>query len=386
MRVGVCLPDEAAAELLADFQLRGRECVRLAEHHITDVAALTALTALVVPADPNVLTPAVLAACDGAGVRIVPMVVNERGERLAHALGLPCARHLTVTAVDDAARSTPHAVGGGRPADVIAVWGPHGAPGRTTLAVALASELARGAREVCLIDADSHAPSIAQSLSLSDDVPGLAGACRQIARARFDHEEFLRIRSDLSALAPGLSALTGINRPSRWPELRGDLVGRAVTEIRAWTDHVVLDTAASLERDEQLVSDIADEGPRRNAATLAALGSADHVVAVVAADPIGVARFVRAVDDLGAVSAGAQVTVVANRVRAGVLGVDARGQIRTALSQLAGVDRVSFLPEDRAAHERAVLRAGPANVLSPRSHYAAAVRRLAAELSTVPAA
>ena len=57
---------------------------------------------------------------------------------------------------------------------VIAVWGPAGSPGRSTLAVELAVELARGGRHIGLIDGDSHAPSLALALGLADEAPGFA--------------------------------------------------------------------------------------------------------------------------------------------------------------------------------------------------------------------
>ena len=53
-------------------------------------------------------------------------------------------------------------------------------------------------------------------------------------------------------------------------------VGAALDHCRAWVDDIVVDVAASLERDEEIVSDL--DGPRRNAATHAALAAADEEV------------------------------------------------------------------------------------------------------------
>lgn len=372
--------EPAAATLLADLVAAGSPAVALTPADLADDVTLGSLRVLVIEADPAVLTAAVLGVCDRAAVRIVPFITDERSARFAASLGLPPVSDPTAASVRAASERAPEPVRRRSPARVIAVWGPHGAPGRTSLAVSIADELCRGGREACLIDADSHAPALAQSLGLSDDAPGLAGACRQVARGRFDEAEFRRIRAAVPQAEAGLSLLTGINRPSRWPELRGDLVTRVITGVRGWTDHVVVDTAASLEQDEQLVSDVDDDGLRRNAATLAALGAADHVVAVVAAEPVGMARFVRAMEELRAAAPGATVTVVANRVRAGAIGFDAKSQIRATLARLGGIDEVMFLPEDRTAHDRATLRAGIVARVAPRSPYAAAVRRLAAEL------
>ena len=227
---------------------------------------------------------------------------------------------------------------------VIAVWGPAGAPGRTTVAIELAVELARGGRHVGLVDADTHAPSIALALGLADEGPGFAAACRQSELGGLDARELSRIGAPLGH--SGVDVLTGLNRPSRWPELSESRVAGALEACREWADYTVVDVAAPLERDEEIMSDL--DGPRRNAATLAALRSADLVVAVAAADPLGISRFLRAYSELRATIGATRVTVVANRLRPGALGIDARGQVRRTLDRFGGVEDVWFVPQDPA--------------------------------------
>ena len=67
--------------------------------------------------------------------------------------------------------------GGGR---IVAVWGPTGAPGRTTVAITLADELARLGCGSLLVDGDVYGGVIAAVLGLLDESPGLAAACRQL--------------------------------------------------------------------------------------------------------------------------------------------------------------------------------------------------------------
>jgi hypothetical protein len=122
---------------------------------------------------------------------------------------------------------------------LIAVWGPPGAPGRTTVAVSLAAELAAAGHWTLLADADSYAASIAQVLGVLDEAPGLAAACRAAAAGSLD-------RLGLARLAPLVSAnlriLTGISRADRWPEpskRSGRWPGRCAgglspTSPRAW--------------------------------------------------------------------------------------------------------------------------------------------------------
>ena len=68
--------------------------------------------------------------------------------------------------------------GGGR---VLAVWGPAGAPGRTTVAVAVAAELAARGRRTTLVDADPYGGAVAQQLGILDEVSGLLAAARLAA-------------------------------------------------------------------------------------------------------------------------------------------------------------------------------------------------------------
>ena len=61
---------------------------------------------------------------------------------------------------------------------LVAVWGPTGAPGRTSVAVALADEAARSGTDTLLVDADTYSGSAAATLGVLDEASGLALACR----------------------------------------------------------------------------------------------------------------------------------------------------------------------------------------------------------------
>ncbi|HEX5859673.1 MAG TPA: P-loop NTPase [Microbacterium sp.] len=347
-------------------------------------AALAAADALVLQATRETLTPAVVAACDRQGVRIVALAEDASVERLVRSFGLgeplpPDAEAWriarTLTARDlPVALPEPEAV----PARIIVVWGPAGAPGRSTLAIELAVELARGGRHVGLVDADTHAPSLALALGLADEGPGFPAACRQAELGGLDARELTRVSAPLTLSDGRVDVLTGLNRPSRWPELSDARVRAALAACREWADYVVVDVAAPLERDEEIVSDL--EGPRRNAATLAALGAADLVVAVASADPLGVSRFLRGYDELRAAIGMTPVAVVANRLRPGALGIDARGQVRRTLERFAGITEVAFVPLDARAADAAMLSARPIADAAPRSALTLAVRRLAGDL------
>ncbi|MCR2785261.1 MULTISPECIES: P-loop NTPase [unclassified Microbacterium] len=363
--VAAAAPARAAADALLGDE--GRDLL----------AAVTAADLLLLELRRDTIGPALVSLCDRHGVRIVPLCDTQGDERLAELYGLPAPLALA----DGRGISAALASGPPQPQTpptragrVIAVWGPTGAPGRSTVAVELAVELARDGRRVGLVDADTHAPSLALALGLADEGPGFAAACRQADHDALTPAELSRISVPLGR---GVEVLTGLNRPGRWPELSAQRVTAALQVCRAWTDETIVDVAASLERDEEIVSDLA--GPRRNAAALAAVRAADLIVAVASADPVGMARFVRGHAELRATIGATPVIVVVNRMRGGVLGVDPRGQVRATLDRFCGIRDVWFLPYDLKATDAAMLAARPVLEVAGRSALSAAVRRLVGE-------
>ncbi|MCL3862658.1 hypothetical protein [Actinotalea sp. K2] len=274
------------------------------------------------------------------------------------------------------ATSTDAAPGGDAPSTVIAVWGPTGGPGRTTIAVNLAAELtALVGAGVLLVDADTYGGTVAQQLGLLDEAPGLAAAARLAATGTLDER-------GLAALTPvlqdGTRVLTGISRAERWPELPAsslEIVWQVARRLATWT---VIDCGFNLEQDEVLSYDT--RAPRRNAATLSALSEADVVVVVGSGDPIGLQRLVRALRDLqDAVAPGAARHVVVNRVRASASGPRPGAAITDALLRYAGVDDPHLVPEDRAC-DGAVLTARTLAEHAPSSAARTSIAALAARL------
>ncbi|WP_263509366.1 CpaE family protein [Actinotalea sp. M2MS4P-6] len=231
---------------------------------------------------------------------------------------------------------------------LVAVWGPTGAPGRTTVALGLAEALAE--HDCLLVDADTYGGTVAPMLGLLDEAPGVAAACRAAATGRLDPAALAALTPQL---APGLRVLTGISRPERWTELPPahlEEVWAAARGLATWT---VVDCGFGLERDEALSYDT--RAPQRNGATLSALAAADVVVAVGAADPIGMQRLVRGLMDLDDLELPGSRVVAVGRVRASVAGSRPAGAIRHALARYAGVADAHLLAWDPAACDAAVL-------------------------------
>ncbi|MDO4029434.1 AAA family ATPase [Clavibacter michiganensis] len=249
---------------------------------------------------------------------------------------------------------------------VIAVWGPQGAPGRTTTALAIAGEVAAAGRSAVLVDADVHGGTVAATLGLLDEAPGFAAACRLAAADSLSVEELERIaQHHPSTRAPGFSVLTGISRPDRWPELAEGRVSAVLQACRGWRDYTVVDASFNLEDDEEISSDMF--APRRNAATHAVLRGADHVVAVVSADTVGLSRFFRAYVQLLEIVDPSRVSVLVNRVRPSAGGWDAAGQVRRTLFRFGSVEAAAYVPEDRESLDAAVLAGATLRDIAPRS-------------------
>ena len=268
-----------------------------------------------------------------------------------------------------------------RRGSVIAVWGPTGAPGRTTVAVALADELARLGCASLLVDADVYGGVIAAVLGLLDESPGLAAACRQASATRLD----AAILAGLCwQLAPTLRVLTGIPRAERWPELRASAIESVLGAARGLADFTVIDCGFSLESDEELSYDTL--APRRNGATLAVLDSADVILAVGAADPVGLQRLVRGLAELRDAEVAAPIWVVLNKVRRGVVPGDPRAELSAALDRFAGRQPAAVLPYDADSLDAALAVGKTLAEVRPGSLLRQYAAELAAGLAGVPQA
>ncbi|MEP6628842.1 MAG: hypothetical protein ABJA89_00160, partial [Lapillicoccus sp.] len=138
------------------------------------------------------------------------------------------------------------------PGRIVAVWGPTGAPGRTTVAVTLATELAALGVPTVLVDADTYGGSVAQALSFLDEAPGIAAATRAADQGTLDLPLLARLAPVAS---PGLRVVTGIPKAERWTEIRAPALERVLTLARRLGQVVVVDCGFNLEDDEELSYD-----------------------------------------------------------------------------------------------------------------------------------
>ena len=302
----------------------------------------------------------------GASLSPAGSLLNAREQAVGGTPATRWAGHELAEADHDDARDMP--------APVTVVWGPTGAPGRTTVAVTMAAHLAATGIRTMLVDLDTWGASVAQVLGLVDEAPGVAAAARASEQGTLDVPALARLAPEV---APSLRVLTGLPRADRWPELRVAAIEDILRLSRGVVDHVVVDVGFAVEDDEELSYDTA--APRRNASTLTALEAADHLVVVGAADPVGLQRLVRAVQDV-AVLPSPRPTVVVNKVRSSVAGPRPERAIREVLGRFAGMDDVRFLPWAPDDCDAAVLAGRSLLEAAPDSPLTVAAADLAARL------
>ncbi|SFS14399.1 MinD-like ATPase involved in chromosome partitioning or flagellar assembly [Agrococcus baldri] len=320
-------------------------------------------------------------ACDRRGMRLLALADDAPERARAQALGIDAV------AWDDGfaaieAQVQPSARSQGEPerasGRVVAVWGPAGAPGRTTAAIALAAELALLGQRVALVDADTTSASVAPALGLLDESPGFAAAARLARAGSLTVDELDRICQQVPSMGGTVRVLTGIGRSSRWPEIGGDRVAEVLERCRDWVDVTVVDVAASLERDEEISSDLF--APRRHAATLASLEAADEVLVVAGGDAVGIARLVRTLPELRELVPQARVRVVVNKVRASAIGIAPERAVQETLRRLAAVTPEACWPFDGRAADAALLEGRPLVDVAGRSRLRGRVQELATAL------
>ena len=323
---------------------------------------------------PDDADPGVVAAVIAEAVRAVTEPDGLPGPA-GRAFADPAASARVSVPVPPGAGPPEPAGGSGKRGTVIAVWGPTGGPGRTTLAVTLADEIARFGSSALLVDADVYGGTVAAVLGLLDESPGVAAACRQASAKQLDAAALAGLSWQLG---PRLRVLTGVPLASRWPELRPSALSAVLAAARTLADYTVVDCGFCLETDEELSFDTV--APRRNGATLAALDDADVVLAVGSADPIGMQRLVRGLSDLRDAEIPGQVRVVLNRVRRGAVPGDPAVELGAALERFSGYVPAGLLPADYRAMDLALGTGRLLSESSPGSALRRAVVELAAEL------
>lgn len=250
--------------------------------------------------------------------------------------------------------------------NLVAVWGPTGAPGRTSVAVELAAWFA-AAHDTLLVDADTVGPSVALHLGLIDDTSGFAAAVRSAARGSLDPDG---LAGSAVAVPSGFRVLVGLPSAHRWSELRPESVAATLGCARSSVAWTVVDVGFGIEG-----SDLhwADPGnPVRYGAARSVLAAADVVVCVGRPDPVGIVRLIKGVREVSDLAPAAALLPVVNRVVSRAEGRAVKDLVSTELA----VPDVLVLPDDRRAVGSAMAHGVTVTEMSPRSPFAEGIDRL----------
>lgn len=307
-----------------------------------------------------------LAALVRAGTGAEPQVAGVAGEPAA--------------ASDAQGQADEHGTANGDPGRMIAVTGPHGAPGRTAVTINLAAELVVDGGDVVIVDADVWGASVAPAFALTDTTAGLAAAVRAASRGTLDVTSFERLCLPITR---GLRVLAGVSRAARWREISTPAVADVWEVARRAASTTIVEAPVLVPEEE---TDAFDQlGPARNAVADSVLTAADVVVVVGAAEPIGIERLVAHLLDLRERHPRLEPIVVVNRLRASAAGTRPEESVREALARFAGVDDPVLVADDRPAYDRALLGGGVLAETAPRSPARRGLRELARRVSPPPA-
>lgn len=265
----------------------------------------------------------------------------------------------------------------GRPEPrLVVVWGPTGAPGRTTVAVNLAAEYAIAGLRTLVVDLDTYGPAVGVHLGLTEETAGVARAAHRADRGPLTAGDLLDAAVRVRVAGGRLDVLTGLTRPERWTELRPGALRHVLAEARRGWDRVVVDVGFSLEQDEELSFDV--PAPQRNGAAVLALSLADRVVAVGGADAVSLPRLLRGLETFPEDLPAERVEVVMNRVRPQASGISPQAQVAGVWARYGpDLPLVAQLPWDPQAADRALFGGQVLAEAAPSGPLRRALRELA---------
>lgn len=232
---------------------------------------------------------------------------------------------------------------------LIAVAGFGGACGRTTAVKEIGWQLSKLGAKTCLVDSDTYGPSLDQELGFEPNQNGLLELCRSIERKN----ALIQTHFDLlPEVSENLSLVAGLPRISRWTDLRVSSLRELWRKSREAFDVVITDVGAVLELDHSLMHETSL--PRRHAASLTALESAQVTFICARADSVGIARLVRGYLEFHELFANSAVHVLLW----GVVSDSQSKDVRSAVSRHTGIESIFETSYDFEIMRKAVKNSG----------------------------
>lgn len=255
----------------------------------------------------------------------------------------------------------------------IAIAGFGGASGRTTTVKELSLQLKQLNLRTVMIDADTYGPSLDQELGLDLGTNGLLELCRVLEKKSAKGQSFADL---VTQLRSGLSVVPGLPRVSRWTDLRISALREFWQESKENFDAVVTDVGGILEVDQSMLHETSL--PRRHAASLTALESADITIICARADCVGIARLVRGYLEFHELFAKSSVYVL-------LWGITSEAQardIKSAVSRHTGIESVTCIGLDWELSRQALQQTTFMSAINPRSEISLQYQGLAKLIAT----
>jgi MinD-like ATPase involved in chromosome partitioning or flagellar assembly len=268
------------------------------------------------------------------------------------------------------------------PINVTAIWGPAGSPGKSTVAVNLATEMALAGKRVLLIDLDTLSPSLALSLGLVATPAGLSACLRLAEQNRLTHDEYKRLTITISLGRYELAFMPGLSSPHRWPEVTSERFEKLIYDLKGEIDYVVVDLPQATTFKSSIFhpSRIAESEFSRDTLLKSVLTKASKVILLAGSDPVAASRFLVAKEFIDELGPGLNPFLVVNRFRTNALGKAARNELEDTFLSLANLRVDVFIPEDRENLDKAMLNGLPLALLKRSSPARVAIAELAKQL------
>ncbi|MDO5726414.1 MAG: hypothetical protein Q4Q03_00645 [Bowdeniella nasicola] len=255
---------------------------------------------------------------------------------------------------------------------VIAITGPPGSTGRTTVAITLAHALAE-LGPTLLIDADMCAPSIDVRLGILDDISGLATIARRANQGRLNQEVLRAAVRTRGAI----DILTGIGSATRWAEIPPATIEPLIYTAGRSYRFVIFDTEATPWPAAERYDPFAPHVGELRTAIIAAAGRVLHIAR---ADADGMHRLLLYLHEHELT---ARDHLVVTAVQPAANAPASPAAVMEVLQRFSRATRASLIRADQRSCEMALLHGSPLGEVAPRSVATTDLRKLACQLADV---
>ena len=327
--------------------------------------------ALIVVGPPNWLDAETVDEARSAGVRAVGLARDPLDAEVFRSLGIaamspePSIDEILTELERDGVPVPPAPASARGTGRVVAVWGPKGSPGRSRIAIEMAALAALKEPGTLLVDADPTGGDLVQLLGIVEEIPTIVWAARSGAKKTLDVDALAGSVRRVGPRGPVL--LPGLARPELAADVSEKGLRAAFELFRSAFALTIVDAGP----------EITDGAGRGGPLDRCVLGSADRVVAVCRADPIGIKNFLVGLERLRESVDPDAVVIVANRVLPG-----REREVDRLLRDRTGSRPVAFVPDRHEDVTRAVFAGRPLTEMKPGSEIPSAVAEILVRLGS----